>query len=45
MGEYVLLTSALSAVKGWQFTPATKDVAAVSYRLILPLRVIAQPVQ
>jgi outer membrane biosynthesis protein TonB len=43
MGESVLLTSALSVVKGWRFAPATKDGAPVKYRLTVPLRAVTGP--
>jgi protein TonB len=43
MGEFVLLTAALSVVKGWQFSPATRDGAPVRYRLIVPLRAVTTP--
>jgi TonB family protein len=39
LGESVMLTAALSAVKSWRFRPATKDGAAVKYRQIVPLRI------
>ena len=45
MGEYVLLTSALAAVKSWEFEPASKDGVPVRYRLIIPLRSLAAPAQ
>jgi hypothetical protein len=38
LGESVMLTAALSAVKSWQFRPAMKDGAAVKYRQIVPLK-------
>ena len=40
IGELVLLTQALSAVKSWRFSPATKDGAPVRYRHIIPLRML-----
>ena len=40
MGEYVLLTAALSVVKGWQFSPAMRDGVPVMYRLVVPLRAV-----
>ncbi len=43
MGELVLLTTALSAVKSLRFTPATKDGVPVRYRSILPLRMFTRP--
>ena len=40
IGELVLLTQALSAVKSWRFSPATKDGSPVRYRHIVPLRML-----
>ena len=40
IGELVLLTQALSAVKSWRFSPATKDGAPVRYRHIVHLRML-----
>lgn len=37
MGETVMLTAALSAVKSWRFTPATKDGEPVKYEQVVPL--------
>jgi protein TonB len=39
IGESVMLTAALSAVKSWHFRPAMKDGAAVKYRQIVPLKI------
>lgn len=39
LGESVMLTSALSAVKSWRFRPAVKDGAPVRYREIVPVRI------
>jgi TonB family protein len=39
LGESVMLTAALSAVKAWHFRPAIKDGAPVKYRQIVPLRI------
>ena len=39
IGESVMLTAALSAVKAWHFHPALRDGAPVRYRQIVPLRV------
>jgi TonB-like protein len=39
IGELVMLTAALSAVKSWQFRPAVKDGTPVKYRQIVPLRI------
>jgi TonB family protein len=39
LGESVMLTAALSAVKSWRFHPATKDGAPVRYRQIVPVRI------
>jgi len=38
MGETVLLTEALSAVKSWRFSPATKDGEPVKYEQVVPVR-------
>jgi outer membrane biosynthesis protein TonB len=38
VGETLLLTQALSAVKSWPFKPATKDGLPVAYRQVVPLR-------
>lgn len=38
MSELVLLTGALSVVKSWHFSPATRGGVAVRYRQIVPLR-------
>jgi hypothetical protein len=37
VGEAMLLTSALAAIKQWEFDPALKDGVPVRYRLIVPL--------
>lgn len=37
VAETMLLTSALAAVKQWEFDPALKDGVPVRYRLIVPL--------
>jgi Gram-negative bacterial TonB protein C-terminal len=37
VAEAMLLTSALAAVKQWEFDPALKDGVPVRYRLIVPL--------
>lgn len=37
VAETMLLTSALAAVKQWEFDPALKDGVPVRYRLIIPL--------
>jgi hypothetical protein len=37
IGESVLMTMALSAVKSWQFHPARKDGSAVTYREIVAI--------
>jgi hypothetical protein len=42
MGEFVLLTAALSVVKSWHFRPAIKDGAPVRYRQIVPLRMVTR---
>jgi periplasmic protein TonB len=38
IGETLLLTQALSAVKSWPFRPATKDGVPVAYRQVVPVR-------
>ena len=40
MGDTMLLTAALSAVKSWQFRPATKSGTPVRYRAVVPLRAL-----
>ena len=40
MGETVLLTEALSAVKSWRFSPATKDGEPVKYEQVVPLATV-----
>lgn len=40
MGETVLLTEALSVVKSWRFSPATKDGEPVKYEQIVPLTAV-----
>ena len=42
VGEFMLLTSALAAVKQWEFEPAYKDGVPVKYRLIVPLRSVTE---
>jgi hypothetical protein len=37
ISEVLLLTEALSAVKSWRFSPATRDGAPVRYRQIVPI--------
>jgi hypothetical protein len=37
ISEVLLLTQALSAVKSWRFSPATRDGAPVKYRQIVPI--------
>jgi hypothetical protein len=37
ISEVLLLTEALSAVKSWRFSPATRDGAPVKYRQIVPI--------
>jgi Gram-negative bacterial TonB protein C-terminal len=37
VGEYLLVTTSLSAVKSWRFRPASKDGHAVRYRTLVPL--------
>ena len=39
IGESVMLTAALSAVKSWHFRPAVKNGAPVKYRQVVPLRI------
>ena len=43
IGESVVLTAALSAVKSWHFRPALKDGSPVKYRQIVPVRVRPNP--
>ena len=45
MGEFMLLTSALAAVKQWEFDPALKDGVPVRYRLVVPFRSVTQQTQ
>jgi len=44
IGETLLLTQALSAVKSWPFKPATKDGLPVAYRQVVPLRELLRDV-
>jgi hypothetical protein len=37
ISEVLLLTEALSAVKSWRFSPATRDGAPVKYRQVVPI--------
>jgi hypothetical protein len=43
MSESVLLTEALSIVKSWHFTPATRDGVPVRYRHMVPVQELTRP--
>jgi hypothetical protein len=44
MGETVLLTQALSAIKSWPFKPALKDGLPVAYRQVMQVRELSRDV-
>jgi outer membrane biosynthesis protein TonB len=42
ISEVLLLTEALSAVKSWRFSPATRDGAPVKYRQVVPIGTLSR---
>jgi hypothetical protein len=42
MSETLLLTQALSIVKSWRFSPATRDGAPVKYRQVIPVSALTR---